>query len=59
MKNETHSRAATEHKLKILQMISNHWSRMGEPIGTFDPKSVFIIVSLICVKSLIFFILIL
>ena len=45
MQNMTGSRA-TERKLNILQKISNSWTRSREPLGAFDSRHVFIMVSL-------------
>ena len=46
MQNKTR-RLRTEGKLSILQKLSNSWTRSREPFGTFDPRNVLIMVSLI------------
>ena len=46
MQNKTRGQAR-ERKLNILQKLSNSWTRSREPLGDFDLKQVFFMVSLI------------
>ena len=46
MQNKTRGQAR-ERKLNILQKLSNSWTRSREPLGAFDLKQVFFMVSLI------------
>ena len=45
MQNKTGS-GATERKMNILQKINPSWTHNREPLGVFDARQVFIMVSL-------------